>query len=85
VACGGAMLVSLDATIAVPVFPALREAFTGASLGALSRVLTAKLNARREPYGGSVNAPVTHHAVITEGWIPVALAEPSPSARASTP
>ena len=41
VACGGAMLVSLDATLAVPVFPALREAFEGSTLRQLSWVLNA--------------------------------------------
>lgn len=41
VACGGVMLVSLDATIAVPVFPALRDAFDGSSLQELSWVLNA--------------------------------------------
>jgi len=41
VACGGVMLVSLDATLAVPIFPALRDAFAGSSVQALSWVLNA--------------------------------------------
>ena len=41
IACGGAMLVSLDATIDVPVFPALREAFDSRCLQQLSWVLNA--------------------------------------------
>jgi EmrB/QacA subfamily drug resistance transporter len=41
VACGGVMLVSLDATIAVPIFPALRDAFAETSVQTLSWVLNA--------------------------------------------
>lgn len=41
IACGGTFLVSLDSTIAIAAFPALREAFPAASASTLSWVLNA--------------------------------------------
>lgn len=41
IACGGTFLVSLDSTIAIAAFPALREAFPTASTSTLSWVLNA--------------------------------------------
>lgn len=41
IACGGTFLVSMDGTIAIAAFPALREAFQGATPSALSWVLNA--------------------------------------------